>query len=70
MLYDFDVEILLFIGNNCLSIVRFREVFVGGDDEFYGYGFLMGWGIIGRVCEFFGCKRNKVVCNKVFYFFD
>lgn len=36
MLYEFDVEIFLFIGNNCLSIVRFWEVVVGKDDDLYG----------------------------------
>ena len=70
MSYDPDVEISLLIGNNCPSIVRPREVLVGGDDEPYGHGSSMGWGITGRVCEPPGCKRNKAVCNKAFYLFD
>ena len=70
MSYDPDVEISLLIGNNCPSIVRPREVLVGGDDEPYEHRSSMGWGITGRVCQPPDCKRNKAVCNKAFYLFD
>ena len=66
MPYNPSVEISLLIGNNCPSIVRPREVLVGGEDDPYGQRSLMGWGIIGKVCKSTGEANHKEgVCNKV-----
>ena len=66
MPYNPSVEISLLIGNNCPSIVRPREVLVGGEDDPYGQRSLMGWGIISKVCKTTGEVNHKeVVCNKV-----
>ena len=66
MPYDPDVEISLLIGSNCPSIVRPREVLVGGEDDPYGQRSLMGWGIVGKVCKSGNeNENNNVVCNKL-----
>lgn len=65
MPYDPDIEISLLIGSNCPSIVRPREVLMGGDDDPYGQRSLMGWGIIRKVCKSpADCNKNEGVCNK------
>jgi len=66
MPYNPSVEISLLIGNNCPSIVRPREVLVGGEDDPYGQRSLMGWGIIGKVCKTVGEDNSREgTCNKV-----
>jgi len=66
MLYNPSVEISLLIGNNCPSIVRPREVLVGGEDDPYGQRSLMGWGIIGKVCKTAGEDNSREgTCNQV-----
>ena len=66
MPYNPSVEISLLIGNNCPTIVRPREVLVGGEDDPYGQRSLMGWGIIGKVCKTVGEDNSgEGTCNKV-----
>lgn len=61
MLYNPSVEISLQIGNNCPSIVRPREVLVGGEDNPYSQRSLMRWGIIGKVCKWFLIASKAVM---------
>ena len=67
MPYSPDIEISLLIGNNCPKVVRPREVLVGGEDDPYGQRSLLGWGIIGKVCQseddegIFTASCNKVM---------
>jgi len=66
MPYNPSVEISLLIGDNCPSIVRPREVLVGGEDDPYGQRSLMGWGIIGKVSKTVGeDNSSEGTCNKV-----
>ena len=51
MPFDSDIEMSLFIGNNCPRAIRPREVGVGGEDDPYGHKALLGWGVIGRICK-------------------
>jgi len=63
--YNPSIEISLLISNNCPSIVRLREVLVGGEDDPYGQRSLMGWGIIGKVCKTGGEDNSREgTCNK------
>ena len=65
MPYDPKVEVSLLIGNNCPSVVRPREVLVGGEDDPYDQRSLLGWGIIVKVCKSTSDRaKNEGVCNK------
>ena len=67
MPYNPDTEISILIGNNCPRIVRPREVIVGREDDPYEQRSLLGWGIIGNVCQS-SEKDNEIqdgYCNKI-----
>ena len=66
MPYDPAIEISLLIGNNCPRVVRPREIVAGGEDDPYGQRSLLGWGVIGKVCQSpiaEDCVEG--VCNKL-----
>lgn len=50
-LMPYNPAIEISIGNNCPRIVRPQEVIVGREDHPYGQWSLLGWGIIGNVCQ-------------------
>ena len=51
MPYNPDTEISLLIGKNCPRVVRPREIMTGEEDDRYGQRSLLGWGVIGRICQ-------------------
>ena len=66
MPYNPDTEISLLIGNNCPRVVRPREIMAGEEHDPYGQRSLLGWGVIGRLCQSPSVEDYpQGVCNKL-----
>lgn len=49
MFYREDVEVGLFIGVNCIWVIKLIEVIFGREDDLYVKKIVFGWGVIGVV---------------------
>ena len=59
------IEVSLLIGNNCARAIRPREVLCGGEDDPYAVKSLLGWGVVGTVCQDVSVPETDRICNKI-----
>ena len=65
MPYNKSIEVSLLIGNNCTRAIRPREVLAGGDDDPYAMRTVLGWGVVGRVCQTPVQDEQGATCHKL-----
>ena len=65
MPYNPAIEVSLLIGNNCARAIRPREVVCGGEDDPYAVKSLLGWGVVGTVCQDASVPAKDRICNKI-----
>ncbi|XP_072170025.1 uncharacterized protein [Diadema setosum] len=65
MPYNKSIEVSLLIGNNCTRAIRPREVLAGGDDDPYAMRTILGWGVVGRVCQTPIQDDHGATCHKM-----
>ena len=61
--YHAKADIALLVGNNVPRAVRPREIVTGSDDQPYGQRSILGWGIVGIVCQ--SAEARTAVSNRI-----
>ena len=61
--YQAKADIALLFGNNVPRAVRPREIVAGNDDQPYGQRSILGWGIVGIVCQ--SAQARTAISNRI-----